>query len=597
MIRGLVTGIFWGVVASAAVLSLVSIVGGQRPISLPVPEVAGEVTPPDGTVADRAAPETRPEPPRAAPETASGGVETGQTPTALPRADADAPPAQDTARPAPRAGEIAVPRGGDAPDLPAETGIAGLPGAVPGRPGAVGGPVPSAPQPDTPPAARAEAPASPTAVSPVEDPGEGPRIATGPETPAEEAEPVADAQEAAPARPPSPEAPDAPEAGTTPREIARVDDAAPAPSVANAPGARPTPEATEAPAVPGVPEDTPGGETPDLAEAPRPDPAPPAAAPAPPPAETAPDLAEAPEPPAAGAAAPPDTADPVDPPEVAETAPPEPDTAPRRIEPDAPRTAERVPTVRTNRLPQIGGVEAPESEPAPELADTPQGDGALERYSAPFDNPGGQPVIAVVLVLDPAGGDAMLDGVPFPVTVAIDAAAPGASEAAARLRAAGRELVLIPSLPEGATPADVEVALQSSLDLLPEAVAVMDGVPQGPAADRNAVAQMVAAAAASGHGLVSFPRGFNTAIQLAERDGVPAALIFREIDAGNADMGAIRMALDRAAFRARQEGGVVLAGRARPETVAALTEWALGDRAESIALAPVSAVLRGEAGS
>ena len=53
----------------------------------------------------------------------------------------------------------------------------------------------------------------------------------------------------------------------------------------------------------------------------------------------------------------------------------------------------------------------------------------------------------------------------------------------------------------------------------------------------------------------------------------------------------IRRFLDQAAFKASQEGGVIMVGRLREETLAALLVWGLQDRAGSVALAPVSAVI------
>jgi polysaccharide deacetylase 2 family uncharacterized protein YibQ len=50
--------------------------------------------------------------------------------------------------------------------------------------------------------------------------------------------------------------------------------------------------------------------------------------------------------------------------------------------------------------------------------------------------------------------------------------------------------------------------------------------------------------------------------------------------------------LGRAEFAAAQEGAVIVAGRTRPDTVTALFSWALGDRNEGVAIAPVSAVLQ-----
>jgi polysaccharide deacetylase 2 family uncharacterized protein YibQ len=249
------------------------------------------------------------------------------------------------------------------------------------------------------------------------------------------------------------------------------------------------------------------------------------------------------------------------------------------------------------RAAPLPGIAAEETlpEPAPEaeaeLAPAPEGMGALQAYRVPFDVPADRPIMSLVLLVAPGTDAATLAAFPVPASYALDAIDPDAANVARTLRAAGRELLLIPALPEGATPADVEVALQANLAVVPEAVAFIDGPDASFQSDRTAVAQVVAAAGASGHGLVTFPRGLNTAQQIARRDGVPAALVFRDFDAEGQDADEIRRILDQAAFRARQEGAVILVGRASPGTLAALAEWALGNRAASVALAPVSAAL------
>ena len=69
----------------------------------------------------------------------------------------------------------------------------------------------------------------------------------------------------------------------------------------------------------------------------------------------------------------------------------------------------------------------------------------------------------------------------------------------------------------------------------------------------------------------------------------------RDLDAEGQDARVIRRFLDQAAFRARQESGVVMLGRVRPDTISALILWGTANRAGQVALVPVSAVLRGEA--
>ena len=49
--------------------------------------------------------------------------------------------------------------------------------------------------------------------------------------------------------------------------------------------------------------------------------------------------------------------------------------------------------------------------------------------------------------------------------------------------------------------------------------------------------------------------------------------------------------LDRAAFKAGQEGSVVMIGHTYDETVKGLFSWALEGKGEGIQLAPISAVL------
>ena len=70
--------------------------------------------------------------------------------------------------------------------------------------------------------------------------------------------------------------------------------------------------------------------------------------------------------------------------------------------------------------------------------------------------------------------------------------------------------------------------------------------------------------------------------------------MFRDIDGAGQDRAAIRRFIDQAAFRAGQEGRVILVGHVRAETMAALAEWRLGTRAASVDLAPISAVLKGQ---
>lgn len=253
----------------------------------------------------------------------------------------------------------------------------------------------------------------------------------------------------------------------------------------------------------------------------------------------------------------------------------------------------RAGNVMTNRLPAI--TDAPQTEPvATEVAPAETPKGALERNSAAFDNPDGKPLMAIVLIDDGSGSlDAdALTGFPYPVSFALDVNWAGAAAAAERYRAAGFEVLAMIDLPEGASAMDTEVAMQDWLPRVPQAVAVLEGTGTGLQSSREAAAQLAPILLESGHGLVMHPNGLNTPQRLIARDGVPSASLFRDIDAQGQNAAAVRRFLDQAAMKASQQAeGVILLGRLREETISALLVWGLQDRAASVALAPVSAVL------
>lgn len=211
-----------------------------------------------------------------------------------------------------------------------------------------------------------------------------------------------------------------------------------------------------------------------------------------------------------------------------------------------------------------------------------------------FDNPAGKPLFAVILIDDgdPALDRAALAKLPFPVSFALDPLAEGAAERAAIYRAADQEVLMLASgLPKGAAASDVEVAFQAMQQALPQAVAVLDPPDRAFQNDRGLATLVVPVIGAEGLGLVTWDQGLNAADQVARRAGIPAAVAFRALDAEGESAPVIRRYLDRAAFKAAQEGKVTVIGHARPETVAALLEWTVEGRAGTVALAPATAVM------
>jgi uncharacterized protein len=200
-----------------------------------------------------------------------------------------------------------------------------------------------------------------------------------------------------------------------------------------------------------------------------------------------------------------------------------------------------------------------------------------------------------IVLIDDGAADldrTMLAALPFAVSFVVDPLAPNAAEATAIYRAGGKEvLMLATGIPDGATSADLEQTFQAHAAALPEAVAVMDLADAGFQGDRQLATQLVPILAAQGRGLLTWDKGLNAADQVARREALPTAMVFRAVDADGEDAPVIRRYLDRAAFKAAQEGAVTVVGQTRPETVAALLEWAVEGRASTVALAPVSAVL------
>lgn len=244
------------------------------------------------------------------------------------------------------------------------------------------------------------------------------------------------------------------------------------------------------------------------------------------------------------------------------------------------------------RLPSIGAPSEPEQASQAALGDATI-QPPLQRFAAEVESDPSLPRLSIVMIDTGTGplGPETLDGFPFPVTFAIDPAQPGARERMAAYRTLGYEVAVLVDLPQDAQPTDVEQLLAGALASVPEAVALIEA-PGGGLQDARAVTEQATRfVAESGHGLVFLPNGLNTAEAIARREDVPAVSILRDFDGDGQDARTKRRFLDGAAFRARQDGSVVMLGRLTPDTLSALVLWSLQDRASSVAMVPVSAIL------
>ena len=269
---------------------------------------------------------------------------------------------------------------------------------------------------------------------------------------------------------------------------------------------------------------------------------------------------------------------------------PEQNTGAKVATPPQPGDALQTPTISADPAPATAA-------PAPEtaLAVPPLGAPPLQAFAAPFAGAGGKPLFAIVL-LDTGAADidrAVWASLPLPLSFAVDPESPTAAEAMALYRAAGKEVIILPtSLPAGAQASDVETSLAAYQAMLPQSVAVMSDPVSGFQDDRDLAALVVPAVGAQGRGVLLFDKGLNSAAQIAQRDGIPYAMISKMIDADGESVPVMRRYLDRAVFKAAQDGAAVVMGQTLPDTLTALTEWSLEGRAGDVALAPISALMQ-----
>ena len=240
-----------------------------------------------------------------------------------------------------------------------------------------------------------------------------------------------------------------------------------------------------------------------------------------------------------------------------------------------------------------------EVEPAVETATAePTTEPALAQFAVEFDNSERRPLMSIVLM---DGGEALSEGpiglealqsFPYKLSFAVDASLPDAAERAEAYRARGLEVLALIDLPANLTAADTEVALSAALASVPGSVAVLEGAGEGLQGSKDMSDQVSEILKDTGHGIIWQPKGLDTAQKLAAREGVASETLFRDFDNNNQTPRTIRRFLDQAAFKAGQNGSVVMVGRVRPDTISALVVWGLQDRATRVAVAPVSAVLQ-----
>ncbi|PJI91605.1 polysaccharide deacetylase 2 family uncharacterized protein YibQ [Yoonia maricola] len=283
-------------------------------------------------------------------------------------------------------------------------------------------------------------------------------------------------------------------------------------------------------------------------------------------------------------------------PDVAVIVEPEPTVVGDAAQDEPAAVAEALPqtnaAVRINRPTEA--VEEPDTPAVePPVADAiPDDAPALRRYAVPFAQGEADALISIILIDEGQMPDApaAVGALGFVSTVAINGLSSASGDLAAAYRAAGVEVAMQADLPDGAQPSDVEVAFEAALGMVPEVTMLFsDGT--GAMQNRAVTEQVMQILETDGYGFVTVQRGLSNAARAADQAGVVSTTVLRDIDGAGEDTAAIVRALDQAAFRARQTGEAVLLGRVMPETLAALQAWAADVDRETLAIAPVSAVL------
>lgn len=244
------------------------------------------------------------------------------------------------------------------------------------------------------------------------------------------------------------------------------------------------------------------------------------------------------------------------------------------FEPDAPMSEDT--SIVTDRLPTISSSDSgPAEEPEAGEAE---------------DN---RPLMAIVLI-DTGEfniGPEALASFPYPITFAIDPLREDAIEAADKYAAKGFELLLTADLPQNGDASLPELAIKPTLESFEGITGVLEGTDGGLQGNMALAEGMLNMIESTDYGLVLRAKGLNAAQQQANGRNLLVDTVFRDFDGAGQNASVIRRFLDQAAFKARQEGSVIMVGRLRPATISALLLWGLQDRATSVRLTPISEVL------
>lgn len=285
---------------------------------------------------------------------------------------------------------------------------------------------------------------------------------------------------------------------------------------------------------------------------------------------------------------------------------PEAETQPEpQPQPEQPAAEE--PTVTAEAEPTPAPAPAPEATPAPETEPTPEPEtttaptpepetaeetpapapavNALRDHSERYRGDESQPLLSIVLVDlgDPKLNIAEIFLLPAPLTVVVDAKADNAEDLVADARDAGFEAMVTVN----------QTAVENLDALLEDAgpiigVATLDGGVSSP----EAISSLTDGLTGRNMGLFDASNvGGGAVYRAAQAINLPAAPAGRRFD-DSPNSEAVYQALERAAFDARRAGAFVVYARPDPAIMTGLRRWMSLKANRSVAVAPLSTVMR-----
>ena len=185
----------------------------------------------------------------------------------------------------------------------------------------------------------------------------------------------------------------------------------------------------------------------------------------------------------------------------------------------------------------------------------------------------------------------ILGSLPFTVTIAVPAKIDVHNALMRYYRDEGFEVALLIDLPEGSNATEVTEILDKAISTVSEATTILERTPGTLQNSREISTALADRLALSGHGLVLYDTGVNPALERAKSVAVPVKTIYRNLDQDNGNERAMRRFLDGAAFRAQQEGSVIITASPSPSVISALTFWSLQERSSSVIKTSLSQAL------